>query len=339
MMMKTIFEKVYQQEHLTHEEASCIAELMFEGKLTDSQIAAFLTALKCKGETAAEMAGIAQTIQQKALSIECQQENVMDNCGTGGDQSGSFNISTTAAFVLAAGGVTVAKHGNRSISSKSGSADIFEYLGVEIKLTSEKISFLLNEVGLAFLFAPHMHPKMNYVMNVRKELGTPTILNLIGPLTNPVALTSQLMGTYRRDLLEETAETLGHLGRRRAVVVNGFGGVDEATLAGTTHFALLEDQTITMHQFEPEELGFKRLPLAAIQGGNAKQNTEILLSVLKNQASPYLDTVVLNAALGFFSNGKVATLKDGVVLAKECLDSGAALAKLEQLIRLQKEVA
>ncbi|MTD40166.1 anthranilate phosphoribosyltransferase [Erwinia sp. CPCC 100877] len=337
--MKPLFEKLYAQEHLTHEEASKITDLMFEGKLTDSQIAAFLTALKCKGETAAEMAAIAETIQQKALPVECRQDNVMDNCGTGGDQSGSFNISTTAAFVLAAGGVTVAKHGNRSISSKSGSADIFEYLGVDIMLPPEKISFLLNEVGLAFLFAPHMHPKMKYVMNVRKELGTPTVLNLIGPLTNPVALASQLMGTYRRDLLEKTAETLGRLGRKRAIVVNGFGGVDEATLAGTTHFTLLEENTVISHTIEPEELGFKRLPLTAIRGGSAEQNTDILLSVLNNQASPYLETVILNAALGFFSNGKVATLQEGVVLAKECLASGAALAKLEQLIRMQKEVA
>ncbi|OJG26654.1 anthranilate phosphoribosyltransferase [Enterococcus caccae] len=285
------------------------------------------------------MAGIADTIQRKAVMIDCQKENVMDNCGTGGDQSGSFNISTTAAFVLAAGGVTVAKHGNRSISSKSGSADIFECLGVDISLSPEKTSFVLNEVGLAFLFAPQMHPKMKYVMNVRKELGTPTILNLIGPLTNPVSLNSQLMGTYRRDLLEETAKTLSELGRSRAIVVNGAGGLDEASLAGTTHFALLEEKKITMHTIEPEEFGFTRLPIEAIRGGNAKQNTDTLLSVLKNQASPYLDTVLLNAGLGFFSNGKVETIQEGIILAKDCVASGAALDKLEQLIQVQKEVA
>lgn len=337
--MKKLFEKIFSKEHLTRIEAGQIAEKMFEGQLTDSQIAAFLTALKYKGETAEEMAGIAETIQKKAVLIECQKENIMDNCGTGGDQSGSFNISTTAAFVLASGGVTVAKHGNRSISSKSGSADIFECLGVDITLSPEKLSTVLNEVGLAFLFAPHMHPKMKHVMKVRKELGTPTILNLIGPLTNPVRLTTQLMGTYRHDLLEETAKTLGELGRSRAIVVNGSGGLDEATLAGTTNFALLDNQQITMHAIEPEELGFTRLPIEAIRGGNAEQNTEILVSILKNQASPYLDTVLLNAGLGFFSNGKVSTIQDGITLAKTCVASGAAFDKLQQLIQVQKEVA
>lgn len=337
--MNDLFEKVYSSEHLTRLEAQEVAEKIFEGQLTDSQIAAFLTALKCKGETAEEMAGIAETIQRKAVTINCQKENVMDNCGTGGDHSGSFNISTTAAFILAAGGVTVAKHGNRSISSKSGSGDIFECLGVDLALSPEKISTLLNEVDLAFLFAPHMHPKMKYVMAVRKELRTPTILNLIGPLTNPVLLNSQLMGTYRRDLLKETARTLSELGRRRAVVVNGSGGLDEATLAGTTHFALLENDQITMHTIEPEEVGFARVPIEAIRGGNVEQNTAILLSILKNQPSPYLDTVLLNAGLGFFSNGRVTTVQKGIVLARDCLASGAAFDKLQQLIQIQKEVA
>ncbi|PZL76451.1 anthranilate phosphoribosyltransferase [Enterococcus plantarum] len=337
--MNDIFEKLFRQEHLSRLEAQQVAEQMFEGQLRDSQIAAFLTGLKCKGETAEEMAGIAETIQRKAIMIDCQKENVMDNCGTGGDQSGSFNISTTAAFVLAAGGVTVAKHGNRSISSKSGSADIFECLGVTISLPPDKLSTVLNEVGLVFLFAPHMHPKMKYAMKVRRELRTPTILNLIGPLTNPVHLNSQLMGTYRRDLLEETAKTLGELGRERAIVVNGSGGLDEASLAGTTHFALLEDERITMHTIEPEMFGFARLPIDAIRGGNAEQNTETLLSILHNQASPYLDTVLLNAGLGFYSNGKVSSVQEGISLAKDCVASGAALDKLQQLIRVQKEVA
>lgn len=337
--MNTLFNKVFTQQQLTRGEVHQLAEQIFEGQLTESQIAGILIALKLKGETAEEMTGLAEVIQQKATKISSRKENIMDNCGTGGDQSGSFNISTTAAFVLAAGGVTVAKHGNRSISSKSGSADIFEHLGVDIALSPEKLSYLLDEVGLAFLYAPHMHPNMKYVMKVRKELATPTILNLIGPLTNPVQLDSQLMGTYRRDLLGETARTLGDLGRKRAIVVNGEGGLDEASLAGTTHYALLENGQVTMHTIDPEELGFKRIPLAAIRGGEAKQNTEILLSILKNQASPYLDTVILNAALGFYSNGKATTIQEGILQAKDCLASGAAFAKLQQLIQAQKEVA
>lgn len=337
--MEALLKKVFQQERLTKIEVKQIAEEMFEGKLAESQIAGFLMALKHQGETAEEMAGIAEILQNKAVKIDCIHKNVMDNCGTGGDQSGSFNISTTSAFVLAAGGVTVAKHGNRSISSKSGSADIFEHLGVNISLSPEKLSMVLNEVGLAFLFAPHMHPKMSYVMKVRRELATPTILNLIGPLTNPVFLDSQLMGTYRRDLLEETAKTLKDLGRKRAVVLNGSGGLDEASLAGKTHYSLLENGKISLHTIEPEELGFSKQSLKAIQGGNAEKNTEILLSILKNQPSAFLDTVVVNAAFGFFSNGKVPTIQEGVSLAKNCLASGAAYDKLQQLIQVQKEVS
>lgn len=337
--MNELFEKIYQKQHLSKEETKKIAEEMFEGRLTDSQLAAFLTAMKCKGETAGEMAGLAETIQSKAMKINCNRENVMDNCGTGGDRSNSFNISTTAAFVLASGGVTVAKHGNRSISSRSGSADIFEQLGVDMTLSAEKLERLLNEVGLAFLFAPHMHPSMRHVMKVRQELGTPTILNLIGPLTNPIALDSQLMGTYRLDLLEETARTLGELGRERAVVVNGGGHLDEASLTGTTHYALLENGKIDVQRIEPEELGFERISLDAIRGGDAKQNTEILYSVLKNEHSPYLDTVLFNAGLGFFSNGRTASVGDGILLARRCVKDGVAMDKLQEFLKVQMEVA
>lgn len=337
--MNELFEKIYQKQHLSKEETKRIAEEMFEGRLTDSQLAAFLTAMKCKGETAGEMAGLAEIIQSKAMKINCNRENVMDNCGTGGDRSNSFNISTTAAFVLASGGVTVAKHGNRSISSRSGSADIFEHLGVDMTLSAEKLERLLNEVGLAFLFAPHMHPSMRHVMKVRRELGTPTILNLIGPLTNPIALNSQLMGTYRLDLLEETAQTLGELGRERAVVVNGGGHLDEASLTGTTHYALLENGKIDVRRIEPEELGFERISLEAIRGGDAKQNTEILYAVLKNERSPYLDTVLFNAGLGFFSNGKTASVEEGILLARRCVKDGAAMDKLQEFLKVQMEVA
>ncbi|WP_086348626.1 anthranilate phosphoribosyltransferase [Candidatus Enterococcus clewellii] len=337
--MNELFEKIYQKEHLSKEETKQIAEEIFEGRLTDSQLSSFLTAMKCKGETAEEMAGIAETIQSKAMKINCQRENIMDNCGTGGDRSNSFNISTTAAFVLASGEVTVAKHGNRSISSRSGSADIFEHLGVEMTLSAEKLEVLLNEVGLAFLFAPHMHPNMRHVMKVRKELGTPTILNLIGPLTNPIALSSQLMGTYRLDLLEETAKTLGELGRERAVVVNGGGHLDEASLTGTTHYALLENGKISRVSIEPEEVGFERISLEAIRGGNAEQNTSILYSVLKNEQSPYLDTVLFNAGLGFFSNGRTTSVEEGILLARQCVKDGAAMDKLQEFLTVQREVA
>lgn len=337
--MDQLFKILYSNQHFTRAEARQLAELIFEGQLTDSQLAACLIAMKSKGETAEEMAGIAETIQKKATPIYCSKTDIMDNCGTGGDGAGSFNISTTAAFVLASGGLTVAKHGNRSISSQSGSADIFECLGIRLALTAEQIRYTLEEVGLAFLYAPHLHPKIGHVMAVRRELQTPTVLNLIGPLTNPVILDSQLMGTYRGDLLEETAKTLQELGRRRAVVVHGVGGLDEASLAGETKYALLAEDKISLQMLTPEEVGLQRLPLAAIRGGSPSKNTEILLSILKNEASPYLDTVLLNAGFGFFSNGKAATIQQGIMLARECVASGAAYDKLQQLIRIQQEVA
>lgn len=333
-----LLQKTYNQEHLTRSEMRDLSDQIFEGSLTANQIAAFLMALKIKGETVEEMAGLAETIQAKAAPIVCHAANVMDNCGTGGDKSFSFNISTTAAFVLAAGGVNVAKHGNRSISSRSGSADVCEALGIDILLAPEKIGTVLQEIGIAFLFAPHMHPKMKYVMRVRQELATPTIMNLIGPLTNPVQLESQLLGTYRRDLLPQTAATLRELGRQRAVVVNGAGGMDEASLAGENHYALLEQGEISLHTFQPEAVGLPHVELAAIRGGDAAKNAEILLSVLKNRSSPYLDTVLLNAGLGFYANGKVASIEAGVQLARTVIASGAAYDKLNELKRMQMEV-
>lgn len=337
--MNNLFEKLYHQENLSREEMAQIAGQIFDGQLTDAQISSFLTSMKIKGETPEEMAGLAETIQQKAVIIQNAPVHAMDNCGTGGDRSNSFNISTTSAFVLAAGGVPMAKHGNRSVSSRSGSADVLEILGIQLAVSPEKISYLLNEVGIAFLFAPHMHPKMGYVMKVRKELATPTILNLIGPLTNPVKLETQLLGTYRRDLVRATAETLGKLGRKQGIVVCGAGGMDEANLSGVTHCALLKDNKVTEFEFKPEDLGFTRQPISAIQGGTPEENAEILKSVLRNEASVYLDTVLLNAGLGFLASGKAETLDAGIQLARECIASGAAYDKLQALIGAQKEAA
>ncbi|MHC5372169.1 anthranilate phosphoribosyltransferase [Enterococcus sp. LJL120] len=337
--MQTIFEKLYRQENLTRQEMAQVANLIFEGQLSEAQLSAFLTSLKIKGETPEEMAGLAETIQQKALQIKQTPLAAMDNCGTGGDRSNSFNISTTAAFILAAAGIPMAKHGNRSISSRSGSADVLETLGIQLAITPEKISYLLNEVGIAFLFAPAMHPKMSHVMKVRKELGTPTILNLIGPLTNPVPLDTQLLGTYRRDLLAATAETFGKLGRRQGIVVNGAGGMDEANLSGENHYAFYQKNQVTEYKFTPEEVGFQRAPIAAIQGSGPLENAVILESVLKNTTSVYTDTAILNAGLGLVASGLVADLPAGIQLAGQIVASGAAYDKLRQLVGSQREVA
>ncbi|MBC6309785.1 anthranilate phosphoribosyltransferase [Listeria sp. FSL L7-1582] len=335
--MEAYLQKVYDQQNLTRVEMQAVASAIFAGELSQAQIAAFLMALKIKGETIEEMQAIAETMQGVALQLPIASENTMDNCGTGGDKSLSFNVSTTSAFVLAAAGIKVAKHGNRSISSKSGSADVCQELGIDISLGTEDMVYLLENAGIAFLFAPHVHPNMKYVMEVRRELNTPTIFNLIGPLTNPVKLETQLMGIYRRDLLEQTAQVLGKLGRKRAIVVNGGGFMDEASLAGENHYALLENGEVTMHCFLPEDVGLESRDLEAIQGGDAKRNAEILLSVLKAEPSAYYDTVILNAGLGLLAHGKVTTLVSGIEMARDLIDSGAAYAKLTQLLACQKE--
>lgn len=337
--MQELFEKVYRGNDLTISEMQQVGKAIFEEQLTDSQISALLVGLKIKGVAAAELTGLAQVMQGKGTPMLAAPVGVMDNCGTGGDHSHSFNISTTAAFVLAGGGIPMAKHGNRSISSKSGSADILEALGITLTVSPEKIDYLLKEAGIAFLFAPTLHPAMGAVMHIRKELATPTIFNLLGPLINPYPLDYQLMGTYAGDSLVETAKTLGQLGRERAIVIHGHGGMDEANLAGTTHCAVYQNGAVQEFSFDPEEAGFKRVPLAGIVGGSAEKNKDILLSVLRGIPSAHYETVLMNAGLGFMASGRVKTLTDGIAEAEQSILSGAAYDRLHQLIVKQQEAA
>ena len=281
------------------------------------------------------MTGLAKVMQAKALEIPTQVRDAMDNCGTGGDQSNSFNISTTAAFVLAAGGIQMAKHGNRSISSKSGSADVLEVLGINLDMKPEDLGRVFDQTGMVFLFAKNLHPAMKYIMPARLELGVPTIMNLTGPLINPVPLKTQLLGTSRPDLLEMTAQTLRNMGRERAVVITGPNQMDEAALHGHNQLALLEKGHISLHHFEAKDLGLTAVGLEDIRGGDAQYNAQILEAVLQNQPGPYLETVVLNAGLGFFANGKVDRIEDGILLAREVIASGAALQKLRDLQEAQ----
>lgn len=334
--MKENLVKLMNREHLTRYEINQLANAMFNGELTDSQLSAILIALAMKGETVDEMTGIVEVVREKALDIPTTITTAMDNCGTGGDLSFSFNVSTTAAFVLAAGGVKMAKHGNRSISSKSGSADVLEALGINLYHTPEELSDIFDQTGLIFLFAQHVHPNMRYVMPVRRELEVRTVLNLIGPFTNPVDLDTQLLGTSRPDLLETTAQVLKSLGRRRAVVVTGPDGMDEASLDGVNHYVLLDETgTITTHSFDYKAIGMSRVTLQEIRGGEGKENAEILKNVLKNIPSPFLEVTVLNAGLGFFAAGLVETIEDGVAKAREVISSGAALAKLTEMQEIQ----
>lgn len=330
--MRTYIEKLMNRENLSKTEMIEATNLCFQEEATDTQISAFLTALKMKGETADEIAGLVEVIRSQASLKTGLLPNVMDNCGTGGDRSNSFNISTTAAFVLAGAGVPVAKHGNRSISSKTGSADVLEHLGVSLSLSEEQVEEILKENKIAFLFAPHVHARLKHFMKVRKELGLPTILNLIGPLTNPVDLDTQLLGVYRRDMLVTLAESLHKLGRRRAVVVNGAGYMDEASLAGENHLVLLADGKITPFTLHPEEVGLPVYDNDAIKGGTAEENAEILLNVLKGKPGAYLDTVLLNAGIGLFASGTADSIQEGVALARESIASGSALRRLERLV-------
>ena len=316
--MKENLVKLMNRENLSRYEVNQMANAMFNGELTDSQLSAILIALAMKGETVDEMAGIVDVVRDKALHIPTTVTTAMDNCGTGGDLSFSFNVSTTSAFVLAAGGVKMAKHGNRSISSKSGSADVLEALGINLYHTPDELAEIFDQTGLVFLFAQHVHPNMRYVMPVRRELEVRTVLNLIGPFTNPANLDTQLLGTSRPDLLTTTAEVLKSLGRRRAVVVSGPNNMDEASLDGVTRYALLDETgEITVHEFDHESLGMPRVTLQEIRGGEGKENAVILKSVLNNEPSPFLEVTVLNAGLG------------------DVIASGAAMAKLVEMQELK----
>lgn len=307
-------------------------------EVSESEIAAFLMGLKSKGETVDEIVGITKALTGNTLSFKKKFPGVIDNCGTGGDGSSSFNISTTSAFVLATAGIPVAKHGNRSVSSKTGSADVLEYLGINLNLHPEALEEILEEIGIAFLFAPNVHPKLKKVTTVRRALKIPTIFNFIGPLTNPIELDYQLLGVYRRDLITVFAEVLKQLGRKRAVVLNGAGFMDEASLQGENHLAILDDGVITTKIIMPEDVNLPQYDNSAIKGGDAQVNAEILLKVLKGEKGAYRDTVLLNAGLGIFTASKADSIQDGIKIAGEMIDSGAAYEKLTVLVEKSKAV-
>ncbi|MFS0644644.1 anthranilate phosphoribosyltransferase [Siminovitchia sp. 179-K 8D1 HS] len=331
--MKTYLQKLMAGDNLSVDEMTAAARMLFSGEATDSEAGALLGLLALKGETADEIAGLVQAIRERSFPIQKVTGSVMDNCGTGGDGSQSFNISTASAFVIAGAGIKIAKHGNRSVSSQTGSADVLERLGVYLENTPEETEELLEENGIAFLFAPHVHPSMKKVMKVRKDLRVPTIFNLIGPLTNPIALDTQLVGIYRRDKLELMGEVLKRLGRKRAVVVNGAGHMDELSLAGENHLVILEKGKLSPITLHPDEVDLPTYSIEEIAGGDAERNANIMMSILRGDEGPFRDTVLLNAGIGIFASGKADTITEGVLYAKESIDSGAALSKLEFLIK------
>ena len=333
--MKEVFEQLAAREDLNEVQMQQVFEDILEGSVSQAQIAAFLLGLKIKGETASEITGIVKALKTHTRQLPQTFDDAMCNCGTGGDQSYSFNISTTVSFILAAAGIRVAKAGNRSISSKAGSADVLEALGINVAAEPHVLAKALNQVGLAFIFAQTMHPAMRYIGPARQELGIPTIMNLVGPLANPLDLETQLMGLYRPELQETAALVMHKLGRRRAVVITGPDNMDEAALYGINTYTLLDKGRISQGTFGYQDLQMEKVELQAIKGGDAEENARILLSVLQNEASPYLETSVLNAGLAFYANGKAVSIKDGVLLARQLIAEGQALAKLRQLQEVQ----
>ncbi|MFK9092937.1 anthranilate phosphoribosyltransferase [Bacillus salipaludis] len=330
--MKNYLLQLAEKQSFTEKQMKEAVDFILGEEVSESEIAAFIMGLKSKGETVEEIAGIVKALKDNTLTFNRKFPNVLDNCGTGGDGSSSFNVSTTSAFVIAGAGIPVAKHGNRSISSKTGSADVLEHLGINLNLPAERTEEILQDIGIAFLFAPHVHPKLKKVMAVRRQLKIPTIFNFIGPITNPIDLDYQLLGVYRRDLLNVFAEVLQKLGRKRAVVINGAGFMDEASLQGENFYTLLEDGNITNHSFYPEEMNLTQYDNNCIKGGDSKENGEILVKVLKGEQGAHRDTVVLNAGIGIFTAGKADSIKGGIELAKEIIDTGAAFEKLTVLI-------
>jgi anthranilate phosphoribosyltransferase len=331
------------REDLSRERAREVMAEILNGKATDAQIAALLVALQMKGETVEEIVGFAEAIRAAARTqfqtedgqtidmSGTERDALVDTCGTGGGIGGTFNISTVTAFTVAGAGVRVAKHGNRSITSRCGSADVMEALGIDLTLSPLRLKQCLDEVGIAFFFAPMIHTATKYVQPARRELRLPTVFNLLGPLTNPANASGKVVGVYAEKFVEKLAHALAMLGLRRAFVVHGRDGLDEITITGSTLVAEVRDGEVRSYAIAPEDFGISRAPLDAIMGGDVHENAQIVRSILNGEQSPKRDVVLLNAAAALVAGGRADTLADALPLARTSLDSGAAREKLERL--------
>jgi anthranilate phosphoribosyltransferase len=329
-MIKEAINLLVNNISLTEPEmALCMSDIM-EGKATDSQIGAVLTALRIKGETVEEITGAARMMRKMATTIKAP-EGVLDTCGTGGDMSHTFNISTTTAFVVAGAGTPVAKHGNRSVSSQSGSADVLEVLGVKIDLQPDKVEKCLFETGFGFLFAPLFHPAMKYAIGPRREMGIRTIFNILGPITNPAGAKRQILGVFAGKLTDTLAQVLGNLGAVDAIVVHGEDGLDEVSLSGKTKVARFRDGKVENFQIQPEDFGIWRSDIDSIRGGNKEENAAITLSVLHGEKGPKRDIILMNSAVALIAAGKSTDFKTAFSMAAASIDSGMALKKLEEV--------
>ena len=346
-MILESLKKVVEREDLSAEEAFMTMDGIMSGKATDAQIAAFLTALRLKGETVAEITGFARAMREKVSPVKVRghvdasisgtdRDALVDTCGTGGDASNTFNISTATAFVVAGAGIPVAKHGNRSVSSLCGSADVVEALGVSLELPPEQVGHCIDEVGIGFLYAPLLHKAMKYVMTARREIRIRTVFNILGPLTNPAGASAQVMGVYQEGLTEVLARVLNELGSRRAFVVHGLDGLDEISVSGESKISEVRGGRVYSYRVSPEDFGLRRSRLSDLQGGNAADNAQIITSLLNGEEGPRRDVVLMNASLAIAAGGKANDFHEGVKLAAQSIDSGAAMEKLRRLVEFSR---
>ena len=334
MSFQKILHKVVSGKDLTEDEMMAAMTEIMEGNVVDSQFAAFLTALQLKHETVPEIVGAARVMRAKAEKVKVNAPQIVDTCGTGGDGADTFNISTAVSFVVAGADITVAKHGNRAVSSKSGSADVLKCLGVNIDASLSTVERCIEEVGIGFLFAPLMHKAMKHAVKVRKELGFRTIFNLLGPLTNPAHAHGQVLGVYDSRWVNPLAEVLRDLGSHRALVVHGFDGLDEITMTSETQVSELKNDNVSAFTIDPKEFGYSLCSAQDLKGGSPEENAETIRGILQGASGPKTDIVVLNAAAAIYVGGKAESIERGILTATNSIGSGAAIKKLEELCRV-----
>ena len=336
MTIQQAIQTLLNKQNLSTEEMRAVMRLIMSGQVTDAQMSAFLIALRCKGESIDEIATAVEVMRELANKVPIKGDHVIDTCGTGGDGANTFNISTTCAFVVAAAGGQVAKHGNRSVSSTCGSADLLEVAGVNLDLTTEQVTQCVNDIGVGFLFAPKHHGAMKHTITVRKEMGVRTLFNLLGPLSNPASAPNQLIGVFARDWVEPLAQVLKKLGSQHVLVVNAEDGLDEISIASDTHVAELKDGQVLTYTISPEQFGFKRASLKDLAVTDAASSLVMVESVLNNTTSPAKDIVLLNAGAAIYAANITDTLAEGIQKAQEVIASGAARAKFDALIAYSK---
>jgi anthranilate phosphoribosyltransferase len=333
---------VVEGDSLSTDQASAVMDQIMTGAVTPAQLGALITALRMKGETIDEIAGFAGAMRRHALHVDIDHEDgpLVDTCGTGGDASGTFNISTTASFAIAGAGVRVAKHGNRSITSRCGSADLLEGLGVEIELTPTSVAACIDDVGIGFMFAPAFHPAMRFVGPTRREIGVRTVFNILGPLTNPAGAKNQLIGVGHRGISEKLAGALAQLGSQRVVLVHAEEGLDELGLSGPSHVTEYDagGGSIINYTLSPEDVGLSHAPRGCLTGGDLAENMAITRQILSGATGPRRDATLLNAGAGIYAAGAAESIREGVEMAKDAIDTGRAMERLERLAQRSREL-